>query len=65
MTKADRENNPTFVTIRAACNITGLSQRYLRDGCKSGLIPHIMSGNVYMINLPLLHATLDEMSRKQ
>ena len=53
-----------FMNIREACNYTGLSQRFLRDGCKSGTIPHLMSGNVYMINVKLLMNTLDDMSQR-
>ena len=52
-----------FMTIREACNYSGLSQRFLRDGCKSGIIPHIMSGNTYMINVAMLMETLDSMSK--
>ena len=52
-----------FATIREACNITGLSQHFLRDGVKAGTIPHIMSGNTYMINIPLLLQQLDNMSK--
>jgi len=53
----------TFMTIREACNYTGLSQRFLREGCKMGKIPHVMSGNTYMINVALLMDTLNKMSR--
>lgn len=51
-----------FATIREACNITGLSQHYLRDGVKAGIIPHIKSGNTYMINVSLMMQQLDNMS---
>lgn len=43
-----------FQRIPAACRITGLSQSYLRTGCKDGSIPHVMSGNVYLVNVPAL-----------
>ncbi len=42
-----------FQLIRAASTITGFSQKYLRDGCKAGHIPHVMCGNRFMINVPL------------
>ena len=43
-----------FQKIAEACKTTGLSQYYLRRGCKSGTIPHIKSGGVYYINVPVL-----------
>ena len=43
-----------FLKIRDASKVTGLSQYYLRNGCKDGTIPHIRSGNVYLINIPAL-----------
>lgn len=43
-----------FMKIPDACRITGLSQYYLRQGCKNGTIPHVMSGRVYFINVPKL-----------
>ena len=53
-----------YLTIRETCNLTGLSQHFLREGCKTGEIPHFMSGNVYMINISLLKEYLDEKSRQ-
>ena len=43
-----------YLSIRDACNATGLSQYYLRSGCKQGTVPHIMVGSKYLINIPLL-----------
>lgn len=43
-----------FMKIPDACRATGLSQYFLRKGCKDGTIPHIMSGRVYFINVPKL-----------
>lgn len=43
-----------FQKIPDACRTTGLSQYFLRKGCKAGTIPHIKSGSVYMINVPAL-----------
>ena len=34
--------------------VSGLSQSYLRKGCKDGTIPHIRIGAKYMINIPAL-----------
>ena len=44
----------------AACRITGLSQTYLRAGCKDGTIPHIRSGSIYYINVPALLKKLND-----
>lgn len=41
-----------FRKIPDATKITGLSQFYLRQGCKNGTIPHVMSGTTYMVNVP-------------
>lgn len=43
-----------FMSIKEACQFTGLSQVYLRRGCKDGTVPHIKSGVKYLINVPAL-----------
>lgn len=43
-----------LMKIEDASEATGLSQFYLRRGCKDGSIPHIKAGKVYMINVPAL-----------
>lgn len=43
-----------FQIIAEACKTTGLSQYFLRQGCKNGTIPHIKSGGVYYINVQAL-----------
>ncbi len=48
-----------FMPIKDACEYTGLSQYYLRRGCISGSIPHILSGNKYFINIPRLMEQLN------
>lgn len=45
---------PPFQKIKDACATTGLSQCYLRKGCKDGTIPHIKSGGTYYINIPAM-----------
>ena len=37
-----------FQKITEASRTTGLSQYYLRNGCKDGTIPHVKSGTVYL-----------------
>ena len=48
-----------FMKIGAASRATGLSQYFLRQGCKDGTIPHIKSGTVYLVNVPKLLRQLD------
>lgn len=43
-----------FQKIPKASQTTGLSQNFLRNGCKNGTCPHIKSGNTYYINIPAL-----------
>lgn len=47
-----------YKTILEASAASGLSQSYLRKGCKEGTIPHIMIGSKYMINIPALYDQL-------
>lgn len=49
----------SFMKIREAATETGLSQFFLRQGCKAGTIPHIKSGTVYLVNVPALLRKLD------
>lgn len=48
-----------FQKIPEACKTTGLSQYFLRKGCKDGSIPHIKSGPTYYVNVPALLKQLD------
>lgn len=43
-----------FLKIKDACAVTGLSQYFLRQGCRDGSIPHIKSGPTYYVNVPAL-----------
>ena len=43
-----------FQKIADAATTTGLSQFYLRRGCRDGSIPHIRSGTTYFVNIPAL-----------
>ena len=49
-----REINPPFQKIPEACKTTGLSQYFLRRGCRDGSIPCVKSGTVYLVNVPKL-----------
>lgn len=52
-----------FMKIKDACKATGMSQYYLRMGCRDGTIPCVRIGTVYMINVPALLQKLDAESR--
>lgn len=43
-----------FQKIVEASKTTGLSQYFLRNGCKDGSVPHVKSGTTYLINVPAL-----------
>ena len=60
-----KQYDPTqrFQTFVDSSRITGLSQYYLRRGCKTGTIPHIKSGNKFLINIPLLIEQMDLASK--
>lgn len=59
-----KEYDPTlrFQTIADATRTTGLSQYYIRHGCREGTIPHIKSGNKFLVNIPLLLERMDQLS---
>lgn len=48
------KNDKPFQKIPDASKTTGLSQYFLRNGCKDGTCPHVMSGGTYYINIPAL-----------
>lgn len=48
-----------FQKIAEASKTTGLSQYFLRNGCKGGTVPHVKSGTVYLVNVPALLRRLD------
>lgn len=57
--------NTPFMKIPDAARAIGVSQYFLRTGCKAGTVPHIKSGTVYLINVPALTRKLDEESFAQ
>lgn len=50
--------SPPLQKLVDAARTTGLSVRFLRNGCKAGIVPHIKSGRVYYVNVPALLAQL-------
>ena len=57
---SDYIGNKIYMTIKEANAATGLSTSFLRKGVRAGTIPHIMSGNVYMINVPKMLEMLEQ-----
>ena len=62
MRNLERGGKGLWCLFRKSCKSTGLSQYYLRQGCKNGTVPHIKSGGVYYINVPAL---MEELDRKR
>ena len=50
-----------FQTIREAVRLTGLSERYVRRLYHEGKLPHVMSGNRVLVNVPKLMEMLDRL----
>ena len=48
-----------FMKISEVSEYTGISRNSIRQGCINNIIPHIKSGNAYMIDMeqfiPMLH----------
>ncbi len=63
MRKKEIDRDAIFQTPRGAALISGLSPRYILNGCKAGTIPHVMCGADYRINMPLFLAQLDAQSK--
>ena len=53
-----------FMKIKDACTATGLSQYFLRSGCKDGSVPCVKSGKTYFVNVPALLHKLDAESQR-
>ena len=58
--KNEKSFEKPFMKIHEACNATGLSQFFLRRGCKDGSIPCVKSGTVYYIDMEKLMEKLRE-----
>ncbi|MBQ9257975.1 MAG: hypothetical protein IJ181_12785 [Acidaminococcaceae bacterium] len=48
-----------FLSIRDACDETGLSMFFIRRGIKEGRIEAIQSGTKYFVNMPRLMEALN------
>ena len=56
------KNEAIFQTVPETCRTTGLSKRYLREGCKNGTVPHIKNGRIFKIDVPAL---LEQLRREE
>ncbi len=61
---ANQNMSTPFQTIAAASRTTGLSQYFIRAGCKNGTVPCIKSGQKYFVNVPQLLETLNATERR-
>lgn len=52
--QATKNVSTPFQKIKEASRTTGLSQYYLRQGCRDGTVPFARCGSVYMVNVPAL-----------
>lgn len=55
-----RLDGKRFLSIRDAATVTGLSQYYLRAGCRDGSVPCIRSGKKYLVDVQSLNTMFDE-----
>ena len=55
-------SEPRFASIRETSKLTGLSMYYIRRSVRNGEIPHIRSGEKYLINLSALAELLNAQS---
>lgn len=60
MPKRKFDPEALYQTIGGASRLTGLSQHYIRSGCKLGTVPHIMCGGEYRIYMPMLMRQLED-----
>lgn len=56
--KGEKIEMKPFQKIADAAKSTGLSQYFLRKGCRDGSIPCIKSGTTFYVNVPALLAQL-------
>ena len=61
---AATKNWTPYQKIKEASATTGLSQFFLRNGCKSGFVPCLRSGSTYYVNIPALLKKLDSQSER-
>ena len=57
--------NKIYMSRKEAAAFTGLSYHFIRKGTENGTIPHIMSGNRFLVNVPKLLQQLEEESEAE
>lgn len=62
--KAAADLTAPFLSPAGASRVTGMSVKWIREGCREGRIPHVIVGrNDYRVNVPLLIAQLNAESQ--
>lgn len=56
-----RKSEQPFQPVTLASETSGFSQYQLRKGIKDGWVPHVRSGNKYLVNVPAL---MEQMNRQ-
>lgn len=51
---------PRMETVKKTAEISGLSQRYIRELCRTNKVPFIVVGNKWLVNLDKLKQFLDD-----
>ena len=57
------DRNAPYQGIAQASFVSGMSQYYIRQGILNGTIPHIRSGNKYLVNVPAFIEQLNQQSQ--
>lgn len=57
-----RLDGKRFLSIKDASTATGLSQYFLRAGCRDGSVPCIMSGRKFLVDVQALYSMFDQIS---
>ncbi len=63
MDRSEMRLEPYLKRPKAASAASGLSEKYIRQGCIEGKIPHVKIGTDYLVNVRLLFEMLDSESR--
>lgn len=59
--KTENEQEVRFVGVKECCRITGLSEYFLRNAIREGLIPILRSGKKYLIDMTKLEERMNMM----
>lgn len=62
-TQAQHEADPPFLKIREAARRSGMSEFFIRRGCRDGTIPCIRSGAVYLVDIQGMIDRLQKQAR--